>query len=208
MNVITIDGPAGSGKTAVASLVARRVGLPCVPSGNLFRAVAWKLLHDNCDVFNQAEVIRHIPTIVIDLTTDEHVLVDTTDVTDQLSQTIYGETAARIGQISEVRNHILAMQRALGDTRGCVIEGRSTGTEVFPEAVLKVWLTARPEIRLQRIMLSRGAEAAEAMLARDNADATRKLAPMQKAPNAIAIDASDMTVDEVVEAIVRLYQER
>jgi cytidylate kinase len=198
--VVTIDGPAGAGKSTVARRLAERLGFPYVSSGAIYRAVAWR-------VGGGAPVEDVLRTMRVEFPGDGRILADGHDVTDALYTPSVSERAATLSQMPEVRVFADAIQRAHAERGPLVIEGRDAGTVVFPDAACKFYLDASLEARaLRRLQERRRAgETAElasirvAIHTRDVADQTRAVAPLSRHEDATYVESSQMTVDEVVE---------
>src|ERR1035441_4936603 len=151
--VITIDGPAGAGKSTVAQMLAARLGLTYVDSGATYRATALKVLEAGIDPLDEPAVTRIIASTEVRVTTGDgapHVLVDGNDVTARLRTPEVTLAAAQVSRLPEVRAKLIEMQRAFAQGRGVVMEGRDIGTVVFPQAKLKIFLKADMEERARR----------------------------------------------------------
>jgi len=214
--VIAIDGPAGSGKSTTAKAVAERLGISHVESGALYRAVTLAGLDAEVPLQGQRLVAlaRSLP-IRMDLTDDGFVTeIAGVDVSREIRAERVTAKVSEVSAIREVRDWVNEEVRAAvaRHPRGAVLEGRDIGTIVFPDAVLKIFLTARPAERARRRLLQDGRPSdgeaiglEEAELARrDHLDSTRDVAPLRQAPDAIPVDTSDRTFDEQVEYIVSL----
>jgi cytidylate kinase len=206
--VIAIDGPAGSGKSTVARALAARLGLGYLDTGAMYRAVTWAVLRDSLDPAASDEVTDLAERT--DLTVGERVLVDGTDVTGPIRGPEVSGAVSIVAANPGVRRVLVARQRAwVAEHGGGVVEGRDIGTVVFPDAVLKLYLTARPEVRAARRAAEVG-EADEATVAqwaanlaeRDRLDSTRADSPLREASDATVVDTSDRGVAEIVEDIV------
>lgn len=204
--VIAIDGPSASGKGVVASRVAAALGFHYLESGALYRVVALAGGKD------PAETARGL-----DLAFREgKIILSGQDVTDQAHDEATGVRASEIAQVPAVRKALLERQRAFRRPPGLVADGRDMGTIVFPDAVLKVFLGASVAVRAQRRykqLIDKGNHANLAALSRaleerDQRDATRAVAPLKPAADAVSVDSSDMTIDEVVAQVLSLYRER
>lgn len=217
--VIAIDGPAGAGKSTVAQKLARRLGLRYVDSGATYRAAALKVLRDGIAAEDQPSVISSIAAAEIQLQAGNsglRVLLDGEDVTEPIRSPEVTSAAARISRLPEVRLKLIALQRSFAVPPGVVMEGRDIGTVVFPEAPLKIFLTARPEERARRRLNDERKKRREATLEqtayeigrRDQLDAERKISPLIPAVDASTIDSSTLTADLVVEKILELAKER
>src|SRR5262245_13793447 len=214
--IIAIDGPAGAGKSTVARAVARRLGYLFINTGAMYRAVAWKALREGVPLDDAGAVGRLAGESLIELTGDvdsTRVLIDGRDITGEIATPQVGQAASMVSTISAVRRALVARQQRMGRDGGVVMEGRDIGTQVFPNAEVKIYLDASPEARAQRRYdedLARGfavaspEEMKEAIERRDHRDKTRADSPLLRAEDAVYIDSSAMTVDEVVERILEV----
>ena len=217
--VITIDGPAGAGKSTVAQKLAVRLGLMYVDSGATYRAAALKVLEAGVDPHDGPAVAKLIGATDVQVTTGEgepHVLVDGDDVTARLRTPEVTLAAAQVSRLPVVRRKLIELQRAFARGRGVVMEGRDIGTVVFPQAQLKVFLKADMEERARRRLKQDSRDSREATLEktayeigrRDQLDAERKISPLMPAHDAVEIDSTDLLADQVVEQIVDLVGKR
>jgi len=214
--IIAIDGPAGAGKSTVARAVARRLGYFFINTGAMYRAVAWKALREGVSLDDAGAVGRLAGESLIELTGDvdsTRVLIDGRDITDDIATPQVGQAASVVSTISAVRRALVARQQRMARAGGVVMEGRDIGTQVFPDAEVKIYLDASPEARAQRRYdedLARGVAVAspeemkEEIERRDHRDKTRADSPLTQAEDAVYIDSSPMTVDEVVERILEI----
>jgi CMP/dCMP kinase len=194
MRVVAIDGPVGSGKSTVAQAVALRLGLDFLQTGAMYRAVALALLRRGDE--DAASVAR---AVVIDV--GDRVTIDGEDVTDQIRSPDVGRAVSVVAADPEVRAELVRRQREWAvEHGGGVVEGRDIGSVVFPDAALKVFLTATPEERARR----RDDEDADDVRRRDRIDSTRAVSPLVVADGAVVIDSTGQSVDEVVDRIVGL----
>jgi len=215
--IIAIDGPAGAGKSTIASRLARRLGYVNLESGAMYRALALKAIEndisfddeDALDALAQKSHIKLEPTL-----RGNRVLLDGRDVTQRLRETDVSEAASRVSVHPDVRDWMVARQRELGGEGGVVMEGRDIGTKVFPNADVKVFLDADPVIREQRRLLqqhARGASA-ESMAAelreRDRRDRTRANSPLEAAPDAVVLDSTALSEDEVLRRVEELVERK
>jgi len=204
--VVAIDGPSASGKGTVASRVATALGFHYLESGALYRLVALAGGADPAATAAnlQAEFRGGL------------VFLNKQDVTEKLRDELVGVRASEVAQIPAVRSALLDRQRSFRKPPGLVAEGRDMGTVVFPDAVLKVFYLASPAVRAQRRykqLIDKGNNANLAALSsaleeRDKRDAAREVAPLKPAADAVSLDSSNMTVDEVVEQVLKMYRER
>lgn len=225
--IVAIDGPAGSGKSTVAHAIAERCGLTFLDTGAMYRCVTLACLRRGVDLQDAeavAEVARQIDIAFGYDGTDQTVLLDGVEVTHDIRTPEVDRTVSVVAAIPAVREAMVLLQRAVGEQGDVVAEGRDIGTVVYPNAEVKVFLTADAAARAHRRAVQReGGDAAtgdatvtdeakeQAILAdikrRDELDSTREAAPLRAAEDAHHIDSSAMTVDEVVDAIVALMEE-
>ena len=212
--VIAIDGPSASGKGTIAHHVAQELSFHCLDSGALYRAVAWATLREQENIENTSRVSNIALNINI-LFNGNSVFVGGTDVTDAIREEAIGAAASRVASLPEVRQALLARQRAFRRPPGLVAEGRDMGSVVFPDAALKIFLIATPEARARRRykqLMEKGMSASmtallQDILNRDARDTARVVAPLRKCADAIEIDTTAMTVPEVVEQVLVRYRQ-
>lgn len=211
MRVIAIDGPAGAGKSTVSRLVAARAGLPFLDTGAMYRGVAFAALGRGLAIEDEEAVSDVAESVVIELD-DDSLVVDGVDATAAIRGQQVTAAVSLVATYSRVRSAMRDQQRRWIETHGGgVVEGRDIGTVVFPDAVLKVYLTASPRVRAVRRVEQAGGDVAavEAAIAdRDRIDSTRADSPLRPAPEAEVVDSSEMSIDEVVDRIVALFRER
>jgi cytidylate kinase len=213
--VITIDGPAGAGKSTAARLLAARLGYTLVPTGAMYRALALSVMRVGVPAREGPELRAHLAPRSI-VVSAGRVSLDGEDVTDTIRSREVAQVTSDITTLASVRAKVTPLQRELAAAGGAVLEGRDTGTVVCPDAEVKFYLTASLEARARR----RQAELAAAgtvvtldaitdeLSARDIQDETRELAPLRKPFGAIEIDTSDLTADEVVERMLATIDAR
>ena len=216
--IITIDGPAGVGKSTISRKVAARYGYTYLDTGAMYRAVAWYLVQYGIDIDNGADVESVLDDITITLLPaknegdDVGVLLNGENISAQIRTPEISMIASTVSALPAVREKLTAMQRQIGAQGRVVAEGRDTGTVVFPEASNKFYLDARPEARAGRRALQlreRGETVDEEKLlemtiARDKQDSEREIAPLKKADDAVLVDTTDLTADQVFKAITEL----
>ena len=217
--VITIDGPAGAGKSTVAQKLAERLGMNYVDSGATYRAAALKVLESKTSVDDQGAVGRLLEEVEIRFTSQgkqPRVWLDGDDVTQRIRTPEVTLAAAKVSRLQDVRKKLVALQRGLVVERGVVMEGRDIGTVVFPDAPLKIFLLADVEERARRRLHQEHDEGRATSLEqtayeigrRDQLDAERKISPLVAAPDAVEIDSTRLTADQVVDQIVELARRR
>ena len=209
--VVAIDGPAGSGKSTISKLVAQRLGFEMLDTGAMYRAVTFAVLDAGGDIADAegATVAAERADIVLGPTV---VTIDGTDVTTAIRGVEVSGAVSVVAAHSGVRRRLVELQREwLSQHREGVVEGRDIGTVVFPDAALKVFLTASPEVRVRRRagdgVLDVDAAAAN-IAERDRIDSTRDDSPLVEAEDAVVVDTSDLTIDQVVDLIVEVAKER
>jgi cytidylate kinase len=218
--IIAIDGPAGAGKSTVARSVARRLGYLFINTGAMYRAVAWKALGSGVSLDDDDGLGRVACASAVELTGDAdsmRVLIDGRDVTDEIATPQVGQAASIVSAVSAVRRALVARQQQMGRGGGVVMEGRDIGTQVFPDAEVKIYLDATSAARAQRryeedtargVALASFQALKEEIEQRDHRDKTRADSPLVQAEDAIYIDSSSMAIEEVVERILDVVRRK
>jgi cytidylate kinase len=213
--VVTIDGPAGAGKSTAARLLARRLGYRLLDTGSMYRALAWSVAQAGIEPVDGPALRRHLSTVRVALE-GERVRVDGRDVTDIIRTPEISALTSRLTTLTPVRDKLTPLQRALAVGGGAVLEGRDTGTVVCPEAEVKFYLDASLDTRARRRQrdLARAGQAPELEAVRreveerDRQDTERALAPLRKAADAIVLDTGERTAEQVVAAMIQAVEER
>ena len=212
--IIAIDGPAGAGKSTIAKQVARRLGYLFINTGAMYRAVAWQALHNGLPLTETERIGQLARQAKIEFTGTvdaQRVLLDGRDITNEIATPEMSQAASVVSAIPAVRRALVAQQQAMGRGGGVVMEGRDIGTQVFPEAEVKIYLDATSEARAHRRHtedLAKGINsgslrATQAEIEqRDQRDKTRADSPLVQAGDAIYVDSSGLSIDEVVEKIL------
>lgn len=212
---VAIDGPAGAGKSTIAKLVAKEKGYIYVDTGAMYRGLAIHFLDKGIKPGETDKVIEACKDAEVTIAYEDgvqHVYLNGTDISSRLRNEEVGNMASVTSAIPEVRKKLLELQQNLAKTQKVIMDGRDIGTCVLPDADVKVYLTASVETRAKRRyqeLQEKGEdcnleEIAHDIEERDHRDMTREIAPLKQAEDAVLIDSSDMTIDEVVKAIVDL----
>lgn len=226
--IVAIDGPAGSGKSTIAREIARRFGFEKLDTGAMYRAVALTALDRGVDLDDEEGIDALARSIDIEFSAaggaDTRISVDGRDVSHEIRTPRVDQNVSKVSAYPGVREAMLVPQRAVARERDVVAEGRDIGTVVFPDAEVKVFLTADPAERARRRVLQRHEAAGDApteaelkdevartlasIERRDQLDSTREVAPLVEAPDAVEIDSTSHTIEEVVSLISGLIDER
>jgi cytidylate kinase len=215
--VVAVDGPSGSGKSSTARTVAQRLGLEYLDTGAMYRAMTWALLRQGVDTADAAAVAAAAPGVEIVSGTDPAdptIHVDGVDVGVDIRGDEVVQHVSPVSTVPEVRALLVDLQRQTiaAAASGIVVEGRDIGTVVAPDALLKVYLVADPEARAARRSAEEGgsdtAATAASLLRRDRIDSSRATSPLAKAADAVELDSTFLTLEQVVDRIVVLVEER
>ncbi|MCX4727462.1 (d)CMP kinase [Streptomyces sp. NBC_01020] len=218
--IVAIDGPSGTGKSSTSKAVAAKLGLSYLDTGAQYRAITWWMISNGVDVQDAAAVANASAKPAIVSGTDPAAPTITVDGADASGPIRTQEVTAKVSAVSavaEVRARITELQREIAAAAegGIVVEGRDIGTTVLPDADLKVFLTASPEARAARRSGElKGSQAAglaatkDALVKRDAADSSRKTSPLAKADDAVEVDTTELTLQQVIECVVTLVEEK
>jgi cytidylate kinase len=211
--VITIDGPSGAGKSTTARAVAVRLAIPFLDTGALYRAVAWKVIEEGVTPTDEVAVAScadHVQLHIAGAAHDTHVFVNSRDVSREIRTPEVSELSSRLAVQPLLRRRLVEVQREIGRRGPVVAEGRDVGTVVFPDAPVKVLLDADLDTRARRRARERQnrgiamslEDVRDDLARRDQRDRTRADSPLQRAPDAIVVDTTGMTLDTQVEAVL------
>lgn len=214
VSVITIDGPSGSGKGTIASLLAKRLGWHFLDSGALYRAVAWGIIHYQIPLENHAALADLLPKLKIEMVVNQetgvsNIYCDGIDVTEQIRSPTCSQVASQSSSIPMVRAALLEKQREMRKAPGLVTDGRDMGTVVFPDADLKFFFQATPQERALRRYNQLKAKGKDVTLRdierelclRDRRDEGRSISPSKPAPDAVMIDTTGLSIESVFQAV-------
>ena len=217
--IIAIDGPAASGKSTTAQLLAKKLGYLYIDTGAMYRACALKAKKMGIDINDEESIRNLLDFIDIQIENDNsknRILLDGEDVSEDIRADDISSLASAISAIPAVRYKMVELQRKMGEKGSVILDGRDIGTFVFPDAEVKFFLTASPEIRAKRRWLElqqKGidknfSEVLADLVKRDNNDSQRALAPLKKAEDAIEIDTSNMTIEEQTDCLYQIICSR
>ena len=214
--IVAIDGPSGAGKSTIAKIVAKTVGFSCLDTGAMFRSIAVLALKKGISLDDDAALGALATENEITFTFDDneertqHVFIAGKEVTSAIRTAEVDKAVSPVSAAPSVRAALLEQQRRIGNAGNYVVEGRDIGTTVFPQAKVKIFLTASAEERARRRVSQNEArgigsvdyeEVLADIIRRDQADSTRAVSPLRQAEDAYLLDSSDLTIDQVVEAI-------
>jgi cytidylate kinase len=214
---IAIDGPAGAGKSTIASRLARKLGYVNLESGAMYRALALKAIERDASFDDEPALLKLAQNLRIELEPTiggNRTLLDGRDISSRIRERDVSEAASRVSVHPKVREWMVARQREMGAGGGVVMEGRDIGTEVFPHADLKIFLDADPVVREQRRMAQQkikgevAASVAAELRERDRRDRTRAASPLLAAADAVMINSSALTEDEVLARVEELVKQK
>lgn len=216
---VAIDGPAGAGKSTIARAAAAQLGFVYVDTGALYRTIGLAVCRRGIDGTDVPGILATLPEIQVGLTYQDgaqHVLLDGEDVSDAIRTPQISTYASQVSSVPEVRAYLLDLQRDLARRQSVIMDGRDIGTVILPDAKVKIFLTASPEKRAARRcaeLREKGQDVTvEGILAdmerRDALDASRAVAPLKQAEDAVLVDTSDLTLEQSIEAVLTVIRDK
>lgn len=207
--VIAVDGPAGAGKSTIAKIIAEKLNINYIDTGAMYRAITYKCLEENIDINNEDEVTKIAKYTEIDFK-DNNIYLDGQILTDEIRTIEVSNNVSNVAKIKEVRYLMVDVQREIGKRNSVILDGRDIGSYVFPDADYKFFLVATPEERGKRRhieLIKKGYditldEIIEDIIRRDEIDSNREFAPLVKAEDAIEIDTTGKSINDVVDSVL------
>lgn len=217
--VVAVDGPAGSGKGTITKAVAEKLGLVYIDTGALYRCITLYIIRNNIDLEDKEKIQEILKDINIELKKEDNldkVYLNGEDVSIKIREKAVNELVSPVSTIGVVRENITNLSRKIAEGKEVIMEGRDIGTNVFPNAKIKIYLDATPEERAKRRLKQNEEkgikipyeEILENVKYRDYTDSHRELSPLKQAEDAIYIDSTNMTIEEVTEKIINIIKER
>lgn len=219
MYSIAIDGPAGAGKSTIAKAIARKLGFIYVDTGAMYRAMALHFLRQDMDGHDRQAIAAQCPAIEVSLGYDDEgtqqVFLNGENVSSLIREEEVGKMASVTSAIPEVRAALLDLQRNMAKKADVLMDGRDIGTHVLPDASLKIYLTASADVRAARRykeLLEKGKDCdldqiREDIIQRDKQDSEREIAPLRQAEDAILVDSSEMSIEQVIDTVVECFDQ-
>lgn len=216
---IALDGPAGSGKSTVAKLTAKKLGFTYVDTGAMYRAIGLYFLRNNVDISDNAAVVKALSEIEVDLEYvdgEQQVMLNEENVNAYIRTEEVGKQASIVSALGEVREKLLSLQRNMAEKKSVIMDGRDIGTVVLPNATLKIYMEASAKIRAKRRydeLTAKGVscdldEIEKDIIARDERDMNREISPLKKADDAEVVDTSEINPQQVSEKIIELFEKK
>ena len=212
--IVAIDGPAGAGKGTITKLVGEKLGLVNIDTGATFRCVALNMLQEHIDIQEEEKIEKMLNNINIEMHIDGKIFLNGEDVTHRIRENDVNGLVSPVSTLPVVRNKLLEVQRNIAKGKNVIMEGRDIGTVVFPNADVKIYLDAAAEERARRRVLQnqeKGIESSyeevlKGIKDRDKRDSTREIAPLKKAEDAIYVDSTNLSIEQVVNQIVKIIE--
>ena len=206
--IVAIDGPAGSGKSTIAKIIAKKFNFTYIDTGAMYRMITLYLLENNIDFDDLKEIEKILNTVNLDMQGDKFYL-NNVDVTTKIREKRINENVSKVASIKIVRSNLVDLQRKVSNNKNVILDGRDVGTVIFPNAKVKIFLIASPEERARRRyneFLEKKTEITyeevlKSIKERDHIDSTRDESPFVKANDAIELDSTNLTIDDVVNFI-------
>ena len=213
---VAIDGPAAAGKSTIAKLVAEKKGYTYIDTGAMYRAYTWYCVDKGLDCTNEEQCVSEIPNVHIELKPGNLVFCNGKDITREIRMPIINKNVTPVCQMKPIRLFLVDQQRKMAETNSVIMDGRDIGTYVLPNAEVKIFQVASAECRAMRRYKENQEKGIpgtyEEILAdvnrRDLADSTRAFAPLKPAPDSVHLDTSDMSIDEVVNKVIEIIDEK
>ena len=213
--IIAVDGPAGSGKSTISKLLAKELGLVYLDTGAMYRLFTLKMLKENVSFSDNDKINELLENLNINIENDRFYL-DEKDVSEDIRKPDVAENVSKTAAIDEVREKMVSLQREFSKSKNVILDGRDIGTVVFPEADIKIFLVADPRERAERRFKELKAKGEnisldsiyENILKRDKLDSTRENSPLKKANDAIEVDTTGKSIEEVKNIILNLYNDK
>ena len=214
--VVAIDGPAGSGKGTITKLVGEKLGLVNIDTGATFRCVALNMLQENIKPEEEDRIKEMLERIDINIEEQGKIILNGEEVTKKIRDNDVSNFVSPISTIKIVRDKLLEVQRKIAEGKNVIMEGRDIGTVVFPNADVKIYLDATPEERANRRVKQNEEKGIETsyeevlknIIDRDRRDSTREIAPLKQAEDAIYVDTTNLTIEEVVNKITEIIEKK
>jgi len=208
--IVAIDGPAGSGKSTIAKIIAKKFNFTYIDTGAMYRMITLYLLENNIDFDDLKEIEKVLNTVNLDMQGDKFYL-NNVDVTTKIREKRINENVSKVASIKIVRSNLVDLQRKVSNNKNVILDGRDVGTVIFPNAQVKIFLIASPEERARRRyneFLEKKTEITydevlKSLKERDYIDSTRKESPLKKADDAIELDTTNLTIEDVINFIAK-----
>ena len=208
--IVAIDGPAGSGKSTIAKIIAKKFNFTYIDTGAMYRMITLYLLENNIDFDDLKEIEKVLNTVNLDMQGDKFYL-NNVDVTTKIREKRINENVSKVASIKIVRSNLVDLQRKVSNNKNVILDGRDVGTVIFPNAQVKIFLIASPEERARRRyneFLEKKTEITydevlKSLKERDYIDSTRKESPLKKGDDAIELDTTNLTIEDVINFIAK-----
>ena len=216
---VAIDGPAGAGKSTIAKRVAKELGFIYIDTGAMYRSMALKCVRENVNLSDEQAVVSTCENVMVSIVYEngeQQVILDGENVSGLIRTQEVGNAASTISTYGPVREKLVKLQKELAEVSDVIMDGRDIGTCVLPNAQVKIYLTASSRVRAERRYkeyIEKGMEAdidviEKEIIERDYRDSHREISPLMKAPDAIYLDSTDMTIEEVVETVIKIIEQK